>query len=181
MRVCTTLIALRPRNLHDCFRQLLTASACRGVLRNSIKLLPDSVPLSRARNNGGIEFQGNVIATVLFAASYRRHDHYFSNYDVSRLPCNPDHRQRWWKTAMRWVGIAQRICPFARPRRPHRDEKSEKRKRACACMRTDACSMRVSSKKILTDFSAKFAHCELMASCRLPARRDGIHKRGNST
>ena len=40
----------------------------------------------RATNNSGIEFQGNVIATVLFAVPYCRHDHYFSNYDISRLP-----------------------------------------------------------------------------------------------
>lgn len=87
MQVCTTLIALRPRNLHGCFRTDPYGREFVGVavLRNSIKVPSNSVP-SRARNNSRIEFQGNVIATVLFAVPYCRHDHYFSNYNISRLP-----------------------------------------------------------------------------------------------
>jgi hypothetical protein len=81
------------------------------ILRNSIKVPSDSAP--RTRNNSGIEFQGNVIAIVLFAALRRRHSHYFSNYDVSRLSRNPYYyfTQRR-KMATKWVGITQRIYPL---------------------------------------------------------------------
>ena len=70
-------------------RILTLMNVCRGS-RGLTKQYQSSYEFrpSRARNNSGIEFQGNVIATILFAAPYRRHDHYFSNYDVtiSRLP-----------------------------------------------------------------------------------------------
>ncbi|KAM0735528.1 hypothetical protein ACS0PU_010676 [Formica fusca] len=102
MRVCTTLIPLRPRNFHRCFRTTpcgeRSANASRSYETVS-KVSTNSIP--RTKNNSEIEFQGNVIAIILFATSRRRHGHYFSNYDVSRLPCNPDRHRRRWKTAMR--------------------------------------------------------------------------------
>jgi len=129
MRVCATKWLHYVQGIFTiACKRFLAVSVWRGawvaaILRNSIKVLSNSAP--RTKDNSGIEFQGKVIAIVLFTALRRRHGHYFSNYDVSRLPRNPYYyftERR--KTATEMGRDCSKDLPV-QPRRPYWDEKSE--------------------------------------------------------